>query len=306
MKNLKKIAYFILIVIILVLSSIIYSNASKDDATDQKTKTLTEIKFIESKLVNLFKTMNNIAYENYKVEISKEMKSESEQSSGKGEQSSSGSQGGSSGEGESSIGESSSGGSNSNTSNEQEVKKFELKEKNVLISDDEINWDSVKSEVEILYTSIPSITLDLYQVNLNQEDVLGFNREYDNLTKAVKDENKKDTLKQLTILYDYIPKFIKNVNEEELFRLVLETKAQIFKAYSKLEDKDWEGISNDLKNAIDTFGQLLTSTQIETSKQYTVNKIYVMLNELQNAINIQDESVFLIKYKNLLEELQNM
>lgn len=306
MKKLKKIAYFILIVIILILSSIIYSNANKDDETDQKTKTLTEIKFIESKLVNLFNTMNNIVYENYKVEVSKEMKSKSEQTSGEGQQSSSGSQGGSSGEGESSIGESSSGGSNSNTSNEQEVKKFELKEQNILTSDDEINWDSVKSEVEILYTSIPGITLDLYQVNLNQEDILGFNREYDNLTKVVKDENKKETLAQLTVLYDYIPKFIKNVNDEELFRVVLETKAPIFKAYAKLEDKDWDGISNDVKNAIDTFGQLLTSTKTEAYKQYTVNKIYIMLNELQNAVNIQDESVFLIKYKNLLEELNNM
>ena len=31
-----------------------------------------------------------------------------------------------------------------------------------------------------------------------------------------------------------------------------------------------------------------------------------MLNELQNAINEQDETVFLIKYKNLLEEINNI
>ena len=31
-----------------------------------------------------------------------------------------------------------------------------------------------------------------------------------------------------------------------------------------------------------------------------------MLNELQNATNVKDEAVFLIKYKNLLEEINNM
>ena len=31
-----------------------------------------------------------------------------------------------------------------------------------------------------------------------------------------------------------------------------------------------------------------------------------MLNELKNAVDIEDETVFLIKYKNLLEEFQNI
>ena len=31
-----------------------------------------------------------------------------------------------------------------------------------------------------------------------------------------------------------------------------------------------------------------------------------MLNELQNAVNVQDTSVFLIKYKNILEEMNNL
>ena len=31
-----------------------------------------------------------------------------------------------------------------------------------------------------------------------------------------------------------------------------------------------------------------------------------MLNELQNAVNLKDTTVFLIKYKNLLEEMNNI
>ena len=31
-----------------------------------------------------------------------------------------------------------------------------------------------------------------------------------------------------------------------------------------------------------------------------------MLNELKSSISMQDKSVFLIKYKNLLEEINNM
>lgn len=318
MKKFKKLAYIILFFIILVLIFALYVNATKDDGQNQKQKILTEIELIESKLVNMCNTMNNITFENYKLEISTEEAKKSSQSGGassgkeeggssggessgeSGEKNSSGSQGSSSGEsGSGAEGESPS-------STKEEVKKYELISQNVLTASKDINWDSVKSEVETLYTSIPSITLDLYQANLSQEDILGFNQQYDNLTKVVKDENKKETLVQLVTLYDYIPKFLKNVSEDNLYQICIQTKAQILKAYAKLDDKDWSGIRNDIQNTIDTFNQLMTSTQIDTSKQYSVNKVYIMVNELQNAINMQDESVFLIKYKNLMEELANM
>ena len=201
MKKIQKIAYIILVAIIVVLFYAIYVNASKNNQIDQKQKTLTEIEWIESKIINLCNTMNNISFENYKLEVSKKGEEESKKSNN-GEESTSG--GGSESDSEeansnkenSDTGDSSgssSSGSDTNISSKEEVKKFELINQNVLTASDEINWNNVKSEVETLYTSIPSITLDLYQVNLNQDDILGFNKEYDNLTKAVKEENKKDT-----------------------------------------------------------------------------------------------------------------
>lgn len=40
--------------------------------------------------------------------------------------------------------------------------------------------------------------------------------------------------------------------------------------------------------------------------KYNVNKAYMMIEELQNAINLKEKEIFLIKYKNLLEELENV
>ena len=67
MKKFKKIAYIILIIIIVVLSLTIYTSASKDNEDNTSDKTLTEIKFLESKLTSLFNKMNNIETRNYKI-----------------------------------------------------------------------------------------------------------------------------------------------------------------------------------------------------------------------------------------------
>lgn len=294
-----------LIVIVTVLSLTIYTNASKDDGESQKEKIFSEIEFLETKLTNLFNTMNNIEDTSFNVITSKLSKETTEQSSSDGNSDSSQ---GSSGE-SSSRGDSSSNNSEENSTtqdDEKDDKKFELKLNGVLTNTDDINWEVVKSEVENIYTSLPSITMDLYQLDINQEDILGFNREYDNLTSVVKNENKEDTLVELTKVYEYLPKFLSSSKQEELYTVLVETKYNVFKAYSKLDGQNWEEISSDVNDSIASYSKLLTNTEIDTRKQYNISKMYIMLNELQNAVNLQDSSVFLIKYKNVLDEMSNL
>lgn len=305
MDKLKKIIYIILIVIVAVLSLTIYTNASKDDGESQKEKTFSEIKFLETKLINLMNTMNNIEMKNYNVvttELSKASTQNSDNNSSSSQSGSGGSSGGSS-SGQTSSSEAAEEGAGDD---KQDNKKFELRANGVLTNTENINWDNAKTEVENLYTSLPSITIDLYQTNVNPEDVLGFNTEYDNLTKVIKDENKEETLSELSKLYEYLPKFLKGSEQENLYTTLVETKNNIIKAYSKLDSENWQEISNDITNSINTYSKLLTDTNIPTEKQYSINKIYIMLNELQNAVNMQDTTVFLIKYKNLLEEINNI
>lgn len=311
MKNIKRLGYIVLIVMVIILSLTIYTNANKKNEENQKEKIFSEVKFVENKIMNLFNTMNNIETRNHMIvssELSKETTKKSDSGSGSSQGSSGGdsssSSSGSTKEESSSSGSSSSEGTNGG--DEQNNKKFELQSQGVLTNTKDINWDSVKSEVEVLYTSLPSITMDLYQMNINKEDILGFNTQYDKLAGAVKAEKKQETLDELTKVYEFLAKFLRSSEQEELYTTLVETKHNIFKAYAKLDGQNWQQISNDVKNAIDTYSQLLSNTEIDGRQQYNISKGYIMINELQNAVNLKDSSVFLIKYKNLLEEINNL
>ncbi len=314
MKGLKRASYIIVIIIIVVLSWTIYANATKSDEKDQKEKTMSEIRYVESKIVNLLNSLNNIEFENYDISISQLNKSskdeKSSQSEESGSNSSSDSSSSESGGGESEGGKESSGESSSSgtgeSGNQSNSEKFELKSSGVLSDNKEINWDNIKSEVEILYSSMSTLTIDLYQLNLNQQDILSFNKELDNLTLNVKSEDKEASIKQLSKLYEYIPKFSKNTTEEEWYRNVLEVKSNIFKAYSNIESEDWDEIAKNLTEAINIYSKLLSDTSIDSNKQYLINKGYIVINELYNTVSLKDKEIFLIKYKNLLEELNNL
>ena len=186
MKKYKKIAYVLLIIIIAVLSVSIYANVSKEDKKSEKEKNFSEVEFLETKLLNLFNEMNNIQRRNYNIstsEISKQAEDQkNSENSGKNTQGAN-SQGGSSNNNTNS----SSSDSSSDIKN-QTSQKFDLVEKGILTNSEDVNWKDVKNEIEILYSSIPTITLDLYQSNTNQQDILNFNKEFDNLTMIVEEE----------------------------------------------------------------------------------------------------------------------
>ena len=310
MKKYKKFLFLFLILVIIISSFFIYDSLSNENEDDGKEKALSEIEYLENKLELLFNKLNNIENNNYSLSVKKIEESSSSQSGSENSNGNSEESGGSDGveSKNASSGEQSTDSSNSNIeskSNEGNNEEYNLEQSGILTNNNnDIDWKSIKLEVESLYSEVATITLDLYSLGINREDVLGFNQELDNLTISVKEENKENTLSNLSKLYDYIPKYLKSVTNDEIFIGKIDTKNNLFKAYSILDTKNWQEIGNNVTNTINSFSNNLLNK--ETDKQYIINKIYIMLNELQSAVNKQDDSIFLIKYKNILEEIDNL
>ena len=307
MKKFKIISYIVLLIVLVVLALTVYTSATQNDEQDEKEKAIAEIRYLDTKLVELFNNMNHIETRNYQIYTTKIEESRSAQNTGGG------SSGGTDASGSSSDSNTSSGSDSTSTqddSNQAQTENtnenYEMKASGILTTNRDIDWNSCKNESELMYTSISTITLDLYRLHVSQEDILNFNKELDNLTVSLEEENKQLVLDNLVKIYEYIPKFAQAVVDDPLYKTVVETKLNVFKGYAKLDSGDWAGMNTNLVYAINIYATLLTNTQIDTSKQTSINKGYVMLNELKNAVDTQNHSVFLIKYKNLLEEINNL
>lgn len=320
MKINSKIAYSVLIVagIIIIGAGIYYVVANNENNQNNKenmeNKVLSEITYIEGKIVNLFNKMNQVEYENYKISVENIEESSSNESSEnssngsseKSQTSENNSSENDSGSQSSSDSENKSSQNSQSTQEKQNNQKYTLQKIGILTEEQKIEWDNVKIEIESLYTSLPTITLDLYRTDIDQNDILNFNAEIDNLTIAIKEESKEKTLDELVKVYDYIVKFIKQSTNEQMKIVIIETKQNVLKAYSKLDSENWNSITQDVQTAIDVFSKLLTDVKTSEGNQYMSNKTYIMLNELKNAVEKQDVEVFLIKYEKLLEELRQI
>ena len=304
LKKFKIISYIILLIVLVVLALTVYTSATQNNEQDEKEKVTSEIRYLDTKLVELLNHMNNIETRNYQIYTTKIEESRSAENSGGG---SSGGNSSSDSSNTSSSSDSTSTQDNSDQADTENTgKNYEMKAAGILTTNRDIDWTSCKNESELIYTSISTITLDLYRLNVSQEDILNFNKDLDSLTVSLEEENKQLTLDNLIKVYEYIPKFGQTIVDDTLYKTVLETKLNVFRGYAKLDSGDWAGISTNMTDAINVYSTLLTNTEIDANKQTTINKGYVMLNELKNAVDTQNTSVFLIKYKNLLEEINNL
>ena len=311
MKKYQKIAYIFLVIFVLSIVFILFkSYADINKNEDEKEKTETEIQRIELSFVNMFNELNNIKFENYRINTSQINKEDLKDDSSSSASETIPSSGGSSSSESSSSGDQGESqkenGSSQSSEESKENQNYEMKLSGVLTNNSDINWETLKNEVEILYSAIPSLTIDLYKININKEKITNFNQEYDNLMKAIKEENKQNALDALANLYNYLPDFIENSTDDTNEKILIKTKNNIFKAYSLLDKNDWNAITENVNLANQEFTKMLTNSQSSNKNQYIINKAYVQINELQNSTQTKEKEIFLIKYKNLLEELENI
>ena len=317
----KKLLYFILFFVVALITILGCISNAKTDGGASESKEETEIGYIENKLTTLLNSINNITFENYNISINQingqtaanSQKMES-QSSNQNEQRGSaqdvgssegeggtGSENGGSSKSAQAEGDSSQGSSSTSNNNKSQAMQYKFERVGILTKNDTIDWQTIKNEIELMYSILPTVTLDLYQKNVSQEDILSFNKEVDKLTESVKIEDKQATLSALANLYSYLPKFSRTVSNEKK-SLIIETKSNIFYAYSLLETDDWNKIKEYVQKAINVYSRILNNIS-DNENNNSVNKCYILLNELSNAVDIQNKDIFLIKYKNLLEEI---
>lgn len=305
----------IIVVILMIFIVFTLTGCSEKQSEEElsKEKIDQELQYLDTKFVSLMNMLNNISFINYKVtsEDIKEEKNESKENS-----SDSGQDNKSSSESESSSDSESGGESNSNTGsetggeagstdNKQENKIFKLTEENILSLDSssDIQWDLIKSEIENLYSIWTTITIDMHTAGINSDDILEFNTLLDSLAMQAKEENKQGALDNLSKLYNLLPKYLNSYSGDEIKKSVLNTKAHLLSAFCMVNSDKWEDMSAEMLKANQEFSTIINNVNIDKNKKLNVNRAYLLLKEAQNSIEAKDKEVFLLKYKNAIQEL---
>ena len=181
----KKIIKSICFILILCILSISLTGCSENNGNESiQEKIDSELAYLDTKLIGMLNKANGISLENYIVKAEKI----NEQASNNDKNSQSDSSGGGQSSKETS-GEETSNSSGANSNNSESTTsnvQYKMEGNEILLQDRTIDWESLKGDVEKLYSDWSTIELDLYKVGVNNQDILNFSTDLDAATQAIK------------------------------------------------------------------------------------------------------------------------
>lgn len=262
------------LILILFITIMIFSltgcSKQKTDEEQLREKNISEIQYIDNYILLMLNNINNIDLKQYNTKIENtenlnEVLKEEE---------------------------------NSKSNNVQ----YSMMQTTILNSDKTTNWQNLKIQIENLNKIWPSIIVDLYKANIENNKLTEFSDLLNICIKNIKDENRVETLKNLSRLYEYVPIYLEKIVEDNQKFEIAKTKVDVIKAYVNINLENWEELTKNLENAIKNFEPIVNNVS-EVEKEYNVKKAYVLLQEFKNSINTKDKEILFSKYKNLMEEL---
>lgn len=277
--------------------------SKEEEKKDLKEKVNEELNYLDTHIISILNNLNNISLENYK--ITSEIVEVEERS----KESSTGNTGGSQETATGQTGEESSGPSQSskNSQKNNNIDTTKMEENAILDSNmDDIDWKSIKYEIETINKSWTVILLDLYSLNVSNDDIVAFSEILDNSIISIKNENKIDSLNNIAKLYSYIPIYEKAISAENSMQNIKQTKSFLINAYSFAEQDNWNEIQKNMNECEKTFKNVVNDIEFAQRNEYKINKTYVLIKEMQNSLYLQDKDIFYIKYKNLLESINTL
>ena len=311
MKKVKQILSYVFLLLILSLTLTGCSNDkgnSKSSSTseDLKSKVASEIDYLDAQLLAMLNKMNGISFRNYRVTSEKIEESQASESSAKSvgtsEDGQSSSESADSSGGKQGTNQSGASGGSGKSSNQNFV-NYKMEPDNILSNQPSTDWETLKQDVEKLYSAWATMVLDFYKVNLPNDEILAFSSTLDLATQALEKQDKVASMNALADLYRFIPTYASRSSDDIERVKLFETKSYLLRAYALVEQDKTEEVKQELVNAEQAFLPIMNSVD-EHPSQYNINKTYVLLKELQNSIDVKDRSIFYIKYKNVLEELE--
>lgn len=165
--------------------------------------------------------------------------------------------------------------------------------------DEEMNWDNIKSDFNVVLNNSSSMIIDLTNLKIENSEILEFETRINEVNLAIENKGEMAILESLSNFYKLIPDYTNKIYpENENLYLEREAKSYLLESlyYSMIDD--FEQSLNLLQSAEDIYQNLMG--KIDYLESYKLNRIYVAVQEMKLSIQNQQKENVKAKYINTL------
>lgn len=326
MNNSSKIIITILGAICAILAgALIYikvvNHAKTSTNYDLNAKILREMSYVDSNIVSAMNKLNNISMSRYKVytktintrandesDAEKKGKSTEEESSNPNYSSLSTEDKNSDDLGAGNGKQEESSNNEEDNSNDRVRESSSIRNNSLTETQNvNINWDEIESIYENLYSTWPTLSLDLKNIGVKDEAINNYIVNLDGFAQSINAEDKMGCLTNLDNLYSQITKYVSAITEDENIIDMYNARNSLINAYvlANSENK-WEEMEISVGEAESSLNKIINSKKENDRDIENYEKAKIMVENLYNIIELNDKTLFFMQYKNVLQQFETI
>ena len=167
-----------------------------------------------------------------------------------------------------------------------------------------INFDKLGEDVKKINNSLDVLLIDLTEKNIDKSLITDVSQDVNNLIVNVSQNNINVVLRDINEIEKSIINNIDKLSIKESDKKIKKVKADILNVFVNCMIYDDKTSSKELiNNLIEKYQEYLNDQEFVNDNKYLVNNIYVLLQELKTAVDLENNELIKVKYLNLIEVL---
>lgn len=170
-------------------------------------------------------------------------------------------------------------------------------------SDADLDWDAINENVIELNNILDTVILDLTDLDIGNEDIVSFRNGLNELTIAASNQDINLVVQKSGELYSVLPIYKKKYSNNKNEISVMELKSLVISSFAYANSLDWGNAKNTIALAETKYREMMDNVDYMKEYSYNLNKVYILIGELKNSIDLEELELTKIKYINFIEKI---
>ena len=171
------------------------------------------------------------------------------------------------------------------------------------IKDDGLDWNRILDDEKKINEVLETIILDLSEVNIRQENLVLLSSELNNLLIVTIEENEAELLPRVQNVYALVPQYLNEFSEDKNTIKDKELKSIVLSSLAFANIGEWEQAKTTMQSAIDKYNEMMNDVDYMQERSYSLNRVYVLLEEVKNAMDVENLELLKLKFVNFIEKM---
>lgn len=164
-------------------------------------------------------------------------------------------------------------------------------------------WEEILADSRKIENGMATTLVDLAMLNIDTEEISKLSTGINNLIIAIEAQDETNLMIELNNIYALIPNYLSKYLKDDELIFKKQLKYYAISTYVGFNMGNIDLANGQISEAETRYSEKMKDVNYVQKNEYNVNKVYVLIQELKNAVSLGSQELVKTKYLLLIDEI---